>query len=352
MTQSLSSRVLKWFDLHGRKDLPWQQNPTPYRVWISEIMLQQTQVATVIPYYQHFMSSFPDVNTLAHAEEDLVLQHWAGLGYYSRARNLHKAAKLVCDKFAGVIPEDIDQVQSLPGIGRSTAGAILSLAYQQQQAILDGNVKRVLTRHHAVEGWTGKSQVLKQLWSLAESHLPSKRHADYTQAMMDLGATVCSRTKPDCEQCPLRSSCAALAEGNPTAYPTPKPKKIIPDKNTVMLMLINHKDEIFVMKRPSTGIWGGLWSFPQFDDYEQAQAWHEDHFNAPLESAEKNAEKETRLTHTFSHFRLHIHALLIRQTPPIKGVMEGTPSLWYNRGTKFTGGFPAPIEKLLSRILT
>lgn len=349
MTQeNISSIVLRWFDLHGRKDLPWQQNPTPYRVWISEIMLQQTQVVTVIPYYQNFMDSFPDVRTLAHAEEDLVLQHWAGLGYYSRARNLHKSAKLICDEFSGVIPDDIDQIQSLPGIGRSTAGAILSLAYQQQQAILDGNVKRVLTRYHAVEGWTGKSQVLKQLWLLAESHLPATRYANYTQAMMDLGATVCSRTKPDCDHCPLNSNCAALSKGNPTAYPTPKPKKVIPEKNAVMLMLINNKDEVFIMKRPPPGIWGGLWSFPQFDDYDQAQAWHENYFGFPCE----NTEKETKLSHTFSHFRLHIHALLIRQTPPIKRVMEGTPSLWYNRSTKFTGGFPAPIEKLFTRILT
>ena len=352
MTPHFATQVLTWFDAHGRKNLPWQQNVSPYRVWISEIMLQQTQVATVIPYYQRFITCFPDVVTLANADEDLVLQHWAGLGYYSRARNLHKAAKQLRDEFSGIVPDDLEKLQSLSGIGRSTAGAILSLAYGQRQAILDGNVKRVLTRYHAIEGWTGKSSILKQLWQIAESHLPdsndagSPPYAHYTQAMMDLGATLCTRSKPRCLDCPIHTNCAALKAGNPTAYPTPKAKKILPEKKTVFLLLINANNEVFIIKRPPSGIWGGLWSLPQFDSYSHAQQWYEQYFSITLPTA----TEEGHFSHTFSHFRLQAQTLLINQSTPIKRVMEGTPSLWYNSNTTFTGGFPAPIKTLLKRI--
>ena len=346
MKQHFAEKVLTWFDTHGRKNLPWQQNVTAYRVWVSEIMLQQTQVATVIPYYQRFMESFPDIITLANADEDLVLQHWAGLGYYSRARNLHKAAKQLRDEFSATVPCDLENLQSLAGIGRSTAGAILSLAYGQRQAILDGNVKRVLTRYHAIEGWSGKSHILRQLWQIAESHLPDTRYANYTQAMMDLGSTVCTRSKPKCLGCPIHADCTAFQAGNPTAYPTPKPKKKLPEKKAIFLLLMNADNEIFIMKRPPSGIWGGLWSLPQFDTYSQAQQWYTHYFSTDLPIA----IDESHFSHTFSHFRLQAQTLLITQSTSIKRVMEGTPSLWYNNSTTFMGGFPAPIKTLLTRI--
>ena len=208
-----ADRLLGWFDVHGRKDLPWQQDPTPYRVWVSEIMLQQTQVRTVIPYYQRFMQAFPDLRALAAAPLDQVLHHWSGLGYYARARNLHRAAQRIRDDHAGRFPEDIEVVMGLPGIGRSTAGAILSLACGQRHAILDGNVKRVLARFHAVEGWPGKTAVLEQLWALAEAATPQRDVAAYNQAMMDLGATLCRRGTPECVRCPLRTDCRACRQG-------------------------------------------------------------------------------------------------------------------------------------------
>ena len=217
--------MIAWFAQHGRKDLPWQQDPTPYRVWVSEIMLQQTQVRTVIPYYQRFMQAFPDLRALAAAPLDQVLHHWSGLGYYARARNLHRAAQRIRDDHAGRFPEDIEVVMRLPGIGRSTAGAVLSLACGQRHAILDGNVKRVLARFHAVEGWPGKTAVLEQLWALAEAATPQRDVAAYNQAMMDLGATLCRRGTPECPSCPLQSDCRACKLGRQSEFPAPRPRR-------------------------------------------------------------------------------------------------------------------------------
>jgi len=339
-----SNKVLKWFDQHGRKNLPWQLNINPYRVWVSEIMLQQTQVKTVIPYYNKFMQSFPDVQTLADANQDSVLKHWSGLGYYARARNLHKAAKQVSHDFDGNFPQTLDEMQSLSGIGRSTAAAILSISHNQAEAILDGNVKRVLCRVYAVEGWPGKSLVLKQLWKLAENVLPKKRNADYSQAMMDLGATLCTRSKPQCCNCPLKSDCLALKQQRQMDFPEKKPKKALPEKNTVMLIIKNKEQAIFMQKRPPTGIWGSLWCFPQFDNKEQASEWLQQQYNESLESADSLAT----LSHTFSHFRLHIHPLIIESKAPINlGVMENKDSLWYNVTTEFNGGLAAPVTKLI-----
>ena len=352
---NLADKLLKWFDQHGRKDLPWQQNPTPYRVWVSEIMLQQTQVTTVTPYYLAFMQTFPDVLTLANADQDSVLQHWAGLGYYSRAHNLHYAARQVRDDHAGNIPDTLDGLMSLKGIGRSTAGAILSLAYQQAQAVLDGNVKRVLSRYHAIEGWPGHSAVQKKLWELATHHLPvnlpKQRNADYTQAIMDLGATVCSRSKPDCQSCPLLADCKALRQGNPDAYPSPKPRKKIPSRSALMLLLVNHNNQVLIEKRPPTGIWGGLWSLPQFDNYEDCALWYQKQFAVSM----PDADKLPPFVHTFSHFRLQVQPLKIdlantHYSPNAKGIMEAGDFLWYNSKTNFSGGFPAPIKKLFKRI--
>ena len=260
-----AERLLDWFDDHGRKDLPWQRGINPYRVWISEIMLQQTQVQTVIPYYERFMQSFPDLQSLADADIDAVLQHWSGLGYYARARNLHKAAGAIRDNFAGEFPTAFDDVVELPGIGQSTAGAILAIAGNQRHAILDGNVKRVLARHAAVAGWPGKTDVSKQLWALAEARTPQQRVADYTQAIMDLGATLCTRSKPNCAACPVASDCAARIADDVAAYPGRKPKKAKPLRQTTMVIAVNGA-AVFLQRRPPVGIWGGLWSLPEVVD--------------------------------------------------------------------------------------
>ena len=344
-----SERVLDWFDQYGRKDLPWQHPITPYRVWVSEIMLQQTQVATVIPYYEKFMSSFPDLESLANSPIDDVLKHWSGLGYYARARNLHKAAQQIRDEHGGVFPATLDEVTALSGIGRSTAGAILSIAFKQKQAILDGNVKRVLARFHCVDGWYGNAKVQKQLWMLAENHLPEnaeyQRYADYTQAMMDLGATLCTRSKPNCSQCPLKADCLAKQTNTTHLYPTPKPKKTIPERSAIMLMLYKGAD-IYLIKRPPSGIWGGLWGFPQFEDLSQANEWLEKQgFNRGIIDS---AKALANYKHTFSHYRLTIHPLLIRyQNPHSMVVNETDESLWYNIHEEFNGGLATPVQDLL-----
>ncbi len=344
-----SEKLLAWFDQHGRKDLPWQKDINPYRVWVSEIMLQQTQVKTVIPYYEKFMASFPDVEALANADQDTVLKHWSGLGYYARARNMHKAAKMICSDFSGEFPDDLEAMQSLSGIGRSTAAAILSIASNQPQAILDGNVKRVLSRVFAVEGWPGKSEVLKKLWVLAEQTIPKSRNADYTQAIMDLGATLCTRSKPRCEDCPLKADCLAFRQGKQTDYPGKKPKKVMPEKQTVMLIIKNEQQEVFMQKRPPVGIWGGLWCFPQFDNDLNATEWLENNF----EKSTTSTNKLTNIKHTFSHFHLHIQPLIVAVKSPINvGVMEHDECLWYNINTEFNGGLAAPVQTLLKNLQT
>lgn len=335
-----ATRVLAWFDRHGRKDLPWQHHPTPYRVWVSEIMLQQTQVATVIAYYQRFMQRFPDVPALAAAPLDEVLQYWEGLGYYSRARNLHKTAQTVCGQYAGKFPTDIDSMQALPGIGRSTAAAILSLSHGQAHAILDGNVKRVLARYHAVTGWPGETRTLQQLWQYAEQHLPSSRNADYTQAMMDMGATLCTRSKPACLLCPLQHGCAAFRLGKPQNYPGKRPQKDLPEKTAIALLLRNADGEILLQKRPPTGIWGGLWSFPEFTDETGMADWLLEHGQAQV-----IATRLPVLTHTFSHYRLHLHPLQVDFGTPPAWIMEGDGWLWYKAGTALTGGLSAAVRQ-------
>jgi len=241
-----SARVLAWYARHGRRDLPWQDNPTPYRVWVSEIMLQQTQVNTVIPYYWRFMQRFSDVAALAGADIDQVLHQWTGLGYYARARNLHAAAVMVRDRWSGRFPETFDEVLSLPGVGRSTAGAILALACRQRHAILDGNVKRVLARFHAVEGWPGKASVLRRLWELAEQHTPEGQVAEYTQAMMDLGATLCTRGTPECGRCPLSDDCQARQTDRQRDLPSPRPRKALPVRRARLLLLYNDRHEVLL----------------------------------------------------------------------------------------------------------
>ena len=333
---AFASRVLTWFDQHGRKDLPWQQNINAYRVWVSEIMLQQTQVKTVIPYFKQFMQRFPTLESLANASQDDVLHHWSGLGYYSRARNLHKAAQHVCDMHEGHFPRLIEQLIELPGIGRSTAGAIAAIAFGEHCSILDGNVKRVLARHFAVEGWPGKSSVADRLWDFAEAHTPKKRVADYTQAMMDLGATLCTRSKPNCLQCPLQKSCVAFANQQVALYPAKKPKKVIPVKSTEMHIVVNEDGHILLQKRPPTGIWASLWSLP------------EGKLSLPhLKLNKGNAWPEIR--HTFSHFHLDITPIQYR----LKSnhvIMEPDQWLWYDLNQPAEVGLAAPVSKLLAKL--
>ncbi len=343
-TSSLFSQaVLNWFDEHGRHDLPWQKNKTPYRVWVSEIMLQQTQVTTVIPYYQKFMKSFPNVKALAAAPVDEVLHHWTGLGYYARARNLHKCAQMVMNEHAGRFPKNLEQLIALPGIGRSTAGAIGSISMGLASSILDGNVKRVLARFHAIEGWPGAKKVMDDMWLVAERYTPNERTADYTQAMMDLGATLCSRSKPKCEICPLVAQCEAYQLNRVKDFPFSKPKKDKPIKSTRMIM-IEHEGEVLLRQQPSTGLWGGLWIFPQQDLQDDVLA-HPQLQNCQV----KHVQASDAFRHTFSHYHLDIHPVRVSLKAKIDQVGEAS-ILWYNLKQPASVGLAAPVKKLLEAL--
>ncbi len=343
--ERFAERLLAWFDHSGRHDLPWQRDTSPYRVWVSEIMLQQTQVATVIPYYRRFMEALPTVQHLAAAEADTVLHLWSGLGYYSRARNLHRAAQMVCQDFGGEVPGTVDELETLPGIGRSTGGTLVSIAFQRRAAILDGNVKRVLARHRAIAGWPGQSATLKQLWQLAEALTPSERVADYTQAIMDLGATACSRSKPDCGACPVSDDCLAHERGEQALYPGKKPKKALPLRHTQMLMIENPAGEWLLEKRPERGIWGGLWSFPELASDLSAA----DHCAGEL-GAPAQAEHWPTLRHTFSHYQLDIQPVHLKLARQPAAVMEAGRQLWYNSRTAPDIGLAAPVQQLLDTL--
>lgn len=344
MSNTFSQSVLKWFDKHGRKHLPWQQNITPYRVWLSEIMLQQTQVTTVIPYFERFTKKFPTVQRLAAAPIDEVLHLWTGLGYYARARNLHRCAQTVVNEYGGEFPSSVEELSELTGIGRSTAGAIVSIAFQKRAAILDGNVKRVLARYHAIDGWPGQTDTLNQLWEIAEQHTPKKRCNDYTQAMMDMGATLCTRSKPKCEQCPLQSGCIAYAQGEPTRYPGKKPKKQLPEKSVQLLMLRNPNGEILLQQRPPQGIWGGLWSFPELNIDADAETHAQDNFGKIISSETWNSYR-----HTFSHYHLDITPVLIQLAKTPRGISSGG-NHWYNLHQPEALGLAAPVKKLLEKL--
>jgi A/G-specific adenine glycosylase len=345
--QIFSQQLLAWFDIAGRKDLPWQQGITPYRVWVSEIMLQQTQVTTVINYYQRFMARFPTVTSLAEAPTDDVLALWTGLGYYARARNLHKAAKLVCDDFGGELPHDHQQLQLLPGVGPSTAAAIFSIACNGRAPILDGNVKRVLTRYAAIDGWPGIKQVESQLWKLAEELTPDNRVADYTQAIMDLGATLCTRSKPQCPSCPVQNNCQSFAANAQTQYPGKKPRKQIPSRQVHMLILENKSGEILLEQRPDSGIWGGLWSFPEAANTDEL-----DHYLHNKLNAKGTKQQWPVIRHTFSHFHLDITPVHIHLDTDINAVMEDRPQLWYKGHPEQQVGLAAPVKKLLDAVFS
>jgi A/G-specific adenine glycosylase len=334
--------ILAWFDQQGRKDLPWQQNITPYRVWLSEIMLQQTQVATVIPYFQEFIAKFPHVESLARADVDAVLQLWSGLGYYARARNLHKAARMIADQ--GRFPDTLDELLTLPGIGQSTAGAILSIAFNNPHPILDGNVKRVLARFKAIPGWPGDSQVNKQLWEISANLTPGQRVADYTQAIMDLGATVCTRSKPACGKCPLMENCAAFLTNSVANFPTPRINKTLPVKKLIFLFLYDNQHQVWLEKRPPTGIWGGLWSLPEFANEDDAVNWC---MVNNLLIRDKKIGDEQR--HTFSHYHLNYTPLFIETNNAMDFVQETDRTAWHNTQQINEIGLAAPIKNLLQQ---
>lgn len=338
-----SGLVLQWFAKHGRKNLPWQRNPSHYRVWISEIMLQQTQVATVIPYFERFMARFADVAQLAAASQDDVLEHWAGLGYYARARNLHRTAQLIVSEHDGVFPNCVDDLVLLPGIGRSTAGAIVSLAGDRSAAILDGNVKRVLCRAAGITGWPGKAAVQKQLWSLTEWLTPATGTGQYNQAMMDLGATLCTRSSPACQRCPLYDCCHARRSGDPTQWPTKKTKSVKRRRQTWMLLVRRPDGGILLQRRPPSGIWGGLWSFPEYASMPALLA-------AAAEMGQFSDNAVTQwdcVEHAFTHFDLTIQPVLVNLNSTASGaIMDGGEQCWYNGGA-LPGGQPAPVARLM-----
>ena len=339
--------VLHWFDHFGRTDLPWQQKISAYRVWVSEVMLQQTQVSTVIPYYHRFMTAYPTVQDLAKAESDEVMHYWTGLGYYARARNLHKTAKLVSHQPDGKFPSTVDSLSALPGIGRSTAGAICAIAFKRRAAILDGNVKRVLARFSATDGWPGKADVMQRLWTLAEKYTPEARIADYTQAMMDLGATVCTRSNPKCTECPLNIHCRAYKDDSAHQFPGKKPKKALPVKEKIMLLIRNVQGEILLQQNPPTGLWGGLWVLPMVDSPSEIDAMCS---TFGLSIKHKIPLQPRR--HTFSHFHLDYQPIEIDayNDGHQSKIQESAGQVWYNLANPLLLGLPAPIKALLGDI--
>lgn len=331
MSKTFSKNLLQWFDVHGRKDLPWQHPRSPYFVWLSEIMLQQTQVATVIPYFQKFVNRFPTVKELAKASEDEVLTYWAGLGYYSRARNLLKAAKMVASIFKGKFPNDLEALQQLPGVGRSTAGAILAQAFDQFGVILDGNVKRVLRRYYATH------EDDQKLWGLATKLTPKTRVTDYAQAIMDFGATFCTRSKPKCDICPLNRQCLAYQTNSVKEFPKKKIKKILPEREKYFLLMINERNQILLERQPSPGIWGGLWSLPTIEDLKKL----------PRQALEILPQ----FTHTFTHFRLTLKPIRLRvSAEKTLTISEKTDVLWVGAAQLKDFALPAPIKRLLESL--
>jgi A/G-specific adenine glycosylase len=344
---TFATRLIVWFDAHGRHDLPWQRDRTPYSVWVSEIMLQQTQVGTVIPFYSRFMRRFPTIESLAAASLDDVLVHWAGLGYYARARNLWRAAHIVAKEHGGELPSAFDALHALPGVGRSTAGAILAQAHGQRHPILDGNVKRVLARYHGVHGWPGTTAVEKELWQHAETHLPGARLADYTQAIMDFGATLCTRSDPACVLCPMQDDCVARIEGLTQSLPTPKPGKALPTRRCVLLVLRDEGGRILLIRRPPTGVWAGLWSLPEMPDHDSARAWFTTHIDADFDHADAHPELE----HVFSHYRLQAEPLVWGAVRERTRVADDSDLRWTSVSDLPATGLPAPIRKLLGSLV-
>jgi len=340
---TFSGQLLDWWDQHGRKDLPWQHPRSSYAIWVAEIMLQQTQVKTVIPYFNRFVDRFPDIQSLAGATPDEVLALWSGLGYYARARNLLKAAKICLDDHAAELPQTPEALADLPGIGESTANAIYSQAFDKPAVILDGNVKRVLARYLAIEGWPGKSSIHKQLWAAAGGLLPAKRGGDYTQAIMDLGATLCTRARPDCDQCPVCDGCKAFNSGTVARYPAPRPPLKIRKKTFHMLILTDSSGRVLLERRPPAGIWGGLWSLPADDDGRSLQQ--------RLQVKGNILQALPGLKHQLTHMLMTIRPLIGHTEPGSSGV-ECTPDQrWFGQQEWPLLGLPKPVRQLLETYL-
>ena len=344
--EGFSQCLLAWFDDYGRYDLPWQRDATPYRVWISEIMLQQTQVAVVVPYFERFIARFPTLASLAAAEPDDVLHLWSGLGYYARARNLHRAAQVVVTEHQGRLPEQIKVLETLPGIGRSTAGAILSLALGQHHPILDGNCKRVLARCFAIPGWPGSSAVLAQLWAFAEAMTPAHRVGAFNQAMMDLGATLCKRSSPACSLCPLADRCQALAQGRVCDYPAPKPRKQAPLRAVKLLLILDQHGQLLLQRRPPAGIWGGLWTPPELGGDADAEDW----CRAQLQASVLRLEMLPPRRHTFSHFQLDMSPVLVQLASSTTRIGDEPDAVWVDPARPGVLGLPAPIRQMLAEL--
>ena len=341
-----AKQLLRWFDKNGRHDLPWQTDRTPYRVWISEIMLQQTQVTTVIPYFERFMRQFATVEELAAARTDQVLHIWTGLGYYARARNLHKTAKVLVQTKAGLFPNTVEGLMELDGIGQSTAGAIAAISMGVQAPILDGNVKRVLARYHCVSGWPEQSLVKKKLWEIAEAHTPHDRVGDYTQAIMDLGATVCTRSNPSCQNCPVQMDCNGHQQDRISEFPGKKSKTTLPIKSVAMFILQNPLGEVLLEKRPATGIWGSLYSLPESAEPNSTPKFLGASITRGVESGR---EKLKKFRHSFSHYHLDITPVRI-QVANLDELAENDRWLWYPLNQYLEIGLAAPVKKLLSKL--
>ena len=348
--ERFSARLLAWWDEAGRKDLPWQQPRSAYRVWVSEIMLQQTQVSAVIPYFDRWMARFRDVRSLAEADPDEVMSLWSGLGYYARARNLHKAARICMSRHGGILPGDPEELQALPGIGPSTANAIVSLAFDRPAAVLDGNVKRVLARHAGIEGWPGTSGIQKILWKEAEARLPKQRAGDYSQAIMDLGATLCTRQAPACRECPVQADCRANLFGLTNQIPAPRPKKPVPNRSVHMLILRDQQGRVLLQRRPPDGIWGGLWSLPEGESSRQVR----DRVGLDHRAEGAGERRLPEFEHRLTHVRMQISPVLMTLPPDAAlecdSIKEGPETAWFSP-QEFRGiGLPKPVNELLQKI--
>lgn len=341
--KAFQSTLLAWYDRFGRKDLPWQRPRTPYRVWVSEIMLQQTQVRTVIPYFQKFMEAFPTLQALAEARLDLVLEHWAGLGYYARARNLHRAAKILMAEYGGEIPADLEALLRLPGIGRSTAGAILSLGFDQPAPILDGNVKRLWSRLHGLKERLDTASAERRLWALSVHYLPRERNAEYTQALMDFGAKICTRTHPRCLECVLQDACLAHRSGWVAELPVARARQK-PVKFSYWLLLRDEDGRIYLEQRPPVGIWAGLWAPPQWDSREALEAQCQNLGIRPETLTWLPARE-----HGFSHYLLCYTPALAQLVEPLPRLHD-RPACWLKPKTSSQLALPAPVKRLLAEL--
>ena len=343
--KTFSNRVIKWHGESGRTDLPWQINKTPYKVWISEVMLQQTQVNTAMPYFNAFMKRFPNIDSLAESTTDDVLSYWSGLGYYARGRNIHKTACILKDNYSSSLPCSLIELESLPGIGRSTAGAIYSLGFNKSAPILDGNVKRVLSRHKRVDGILKKTTTVNKLWEISEELLPDKNYGTYTQGIMDLGATICTRSNPSCSVCPVEEDCLARIHSETALLPNRGASKKKKEKEIFWLIPKDKKKNFYLEKRPEKGIWGGLWSFIECDEEEELEKIYKSKFSSNKSSIKKYKE----IRHRFSHYDLKAHVFVVS----LKGKLtaqNNVESIWTNAKELQSIGTPKPIQKLITEM--